>query len=82
MNQFYYTRVEGEKSFKDSFNVNKVLRSRTLEDDTVVVLLDDIHERSVEVPDINIKTNKMVGVKRQRDVFQSEIILSKEDELS
>jgi len=41
--------------------------------------LDDIHERSHEVPDIDLRTNKMKGTKRQRDVFQSEITLSAED---
>lgn len=79
MNQFFYTRTEGDKSFRDSFNVNKVIRSLTLEDEKVLILIDDLHERSQEVPDINPKTNKMMGYKRKRDTFQSEIYLSKED---
>lgn len=78
-NQFYYTRTEGEKSFKDSFNINKAVRTVTLEDGRTLVLLDDIHERSQDVPDIDIKTNKMKGTKRQRDTFQSEIYLNAED---
>lgn len=78
-NQFFYKRTIDDASYLDSFNLNRVLRSLTQEDGTVLVLLDDIHERVREVPDINPKTNKMMGVKRQRDVFQSEIILSKED---
>lgn len=78
-NQFYYTRTEGEKSFKDSLNINKVVRTVTLEDGRTLVLLDDIHERSQDVPDIDIKTNKMKGTKRQRDTFQSEIYLNAED---
>jgi hypothetical protein len=78
-NQFFYTRTTGEKSFTDSFNLNKVIRSIENEDGTFLVLLDDIHERSHEVPDIDLKTNKMKGTKRQRDVFQSEITLSAED---
>jgi hypothetical protein len=78
-NQFYYTRTEGEKSFKDSFNINKAVRTVTLEDGRTLVLLDDIHERSQDVPDIDIKTNKMKGTKRQRDTFQSEIYLDAED---
>jgi hypothetical protein len=78
-NQFFYTRTEGEKTFRDSFNVNKVIRSVENEDGSIVVLLDDIHERTQEVPDINVKTNKLVGYKRQRGTFQSEIVLSKED---
>jgi hypothetical protein len=78
-NQFFYTRVDGEKTFKDSFNVNKVVRSLTMEDGRTLVLLDDLHERSQDVPDIDLKTNKMKGVKRQRDTFQSEIYLTAED---
>ena len=78
-NQFFYTRTNGEKSFTDSFNVNKVIRSIENEDGTFLVLLDDIHERSHEVPDIDLKTNKMKGTKRVRDVFQSEITLNAED---
>jgi len=78
-NQFFYTRVTNDKSFTDSFNLNKVIRSIENEDGTFLVLLDDIHERSHEVPDIDLRTNKMKGTKRQRDVFQSEITLSAED---
>jgi hypothetical protein len=78
-NQFFYTRVDGEKTFKDSFNVNKVIRSISMEDGRTLVLLDDLHERSQDVPDIDLKTNKMKGTKRQRDTFQSEVYLSPED---
>ena len=78
-NQFFYTRVVNDKSFTDSFNLNKVIRSIENEDGTFLVLLDAIHERSHEVPDIDLRTNKMKGTKRQRDVFQSEITLSAED---
>lgn len=88
--QFFYTRKEGinpkegetevtYREFVDSFNVNKVIRTVHMEDDTLLVLLDDIHERSQDVPDIDLKTNKMKGTKRIRNSFQSEIILSKED---
>ena len=87
-NQFFYTRkelVSGTpenpefKEFRDSFNLEKVLRSITMEDGRMLVLLDDIHERSREVEDIDPKTNKMKGYKRQRDVFQSEIYLDPAD---
>ena len=78
-NQFFYTRVDGDKTFKDSFNVNKVVRSITMEDGRTLVLLDDLHERSTDVPDIDLKTNKMKGMKRQRDTFQSEVYLTAED---
>lgn len=78
-NQFFYTRVENDKSYKDSFNVNRILRSVAMEDGRTLVLLDDIHERSQDVPDVNPKTNVIKGYKRQRDTFQSEIYLSPED---
>lgn len=79
MNQFFYKRTEGESVFTDSFNINKVIRTIQNADGTTLVLLDDLHERSHDVPDVDIKSNKVKGVKRQRDVFQSEIILNKED---
>lgn len=78
-NQFFYTRKEGDKEFTDSFNVNKVIRTVMLAEDDLLVLLDDIHERVVETPNINVKTNKMIGVTRKRDVYQSEIHLTGED---
>ena len=87
-NQFFYTRkelVSGTpenpefKEFRDSFNINKVVRTLTMEDDRVLVLLDDLHERAQEVPDIDPKTNKMKGVKRVKNTFQSEIYLDPAD---
>ena len=78
-NQFFYTRKEGDKEYTDSFNINKVIRSVQVGDDELLVLLDDIHERAVETPNINPKTNKMIGVTRKRDVYQSEIHLTGED---
>jgi hypothetical protein len=87
-NQFFYTRkelVSGTpenpefKEFRDSFNLNKVVRSITIEDGRVLVLMDDIHERAQQVPDVDPKTNKMRGYKRERNTFQSEIYLDPED---
>jgi hypothetical protein len=87
-NQFFYTRkelVSGTpenpvfKEFRDSFNINKVVRSITMEDERVLVLLDDLHERAQEVPDVDPKTNKMRGVKRVKNTFQSEIYLDPAD---
>jgi pimeloyl-CoA synthetase len=83
-NQFFYTRIsESGKPTRASFNVNKVIRTVLQEeddkDDVVLVLLDDLHERSHDVQQIDVKTNKFKGIKRQRDVFQSEIVLSMED---
>lgn len=84
-NQFFYTRaeeVEGSeelKFYKDSFNVNKVIRSIELVDERTLVLIDDLHERVEEKPIIDVKTNKVKEVKRERNTFQSEIYLNKED---
>lgn len=87
--QFFYTRKEpvgGTKEApiyrecQDSFNINAVIRSITMADGTVLVLLNDIHERTTEAPAINPRTNKPTGaVTRRRDAFQSEIYLSTED---
>ncbi len=43
------------------------------------MLLDDLHERAQEVPDVDPKTNKMRGVKRVKNTFQSEIYLDPAD---
>jgi hypothetical protein len=65
--------------FRDSFNLNKVIRSVAIEDGRVMILLDDLHERAQEVPDIDPRTNKVKGMKRQKNTFQSEIYLEGED---
>jgi len=87
-NQFFYTRkelVSGTpenpefKEFRDSFNINKIVRSITIEDGRVLVLLDDLHERAQQVPDVDLKTNKIKGMKRERNTFQSEIYLDPAD---
>jgi len=86
-NQFFYTRKEPiqdtdpveYKEYTDSINLNKVIRSVQMNDDTLVVLLDDMHERTTEVPNINVKTNKMVGTKKKVDVYQTEAYLYGED---
>jgi hypothetical protein len=87
-NQFFYTRkelVSGTpenpefKEFRDSFNINKVIRTVAVDDGRLLVLLDDLHERAQEVPDIDPRTNKMKGTKRQKNTFQSEIYLDPED---
>ena len=87
-NQFFYTRKELKSGtpenpvyteFRDSFNINKVIRSVAIEDGRVMILLDDLHERAQEVPEVDPRTNKVKGVKRQRNTFQSEIYLEGED---
>ena len=78
-NQFIYTATIADKEFKASLNLNKVIRSLTNEDGTVIVILDDFNERVTQQPDIDIKTNKMKGYKNVRETVQSEIILSVAD---
>lgn len=76
-NLFFYTRKVDDKTYTDSFNLNKVIRSLQMDDNKVLVLLDDIHERPEDVPEV--KNGKMVGQKRVRNVFQTEINLFDED---
>jgi ABC-type enterochelin transport system ATPase subunit len=78
MSLFFYTReVDNGKIYTDSFNINKVVRSMQTEDEKVILVLDDIHERSEQVPDV--KNGKVVGSKRERNTFQTEITLTGED---
>lgn len=84
-NQFFYktTRpspVAGEPNIEleESFNINFVLRSGYIEGN-YIVLLNDVHERAEEVPDIDFKTQKVKGMKRQRSTFQSQIVLTGDD---
>jgi hypothetical protein len=78
-NQFYYTRKEGEKEMTESFNVNKVIRTLTIEDGRTLVLLDDLHERVIEVPVYNPSTGKLKEMRRERNTYQSELYLDEED---
>jgi hypothetical protein len=48
-----------------------------LEDEKIILVLDDIHERAEAVPDV--KNGKVVGSKRERNTFQTEITLTGED---
>jgi hypothetical protein len=87
MNQFFYTRkepIQGTdplefKEHLDSFNIEKVIRTIIVENGNRLVLLDDIHERSTEVPDVNPKNGQTRGYKRERNTYQTEIYLSLED---
>lgn len=87
-NQFFYSRivrrkVEGtenivESTYRDSFNLDMVIRSVTLENGQVVVLLNDVHEQIQQVPIMN-SNNKPKGFKEVKGNVQSEITLSAED---
>ena len=78
-NLFFYTRKQDEKVYTDSFNLNKVIRSVQMDDDKLLVLLDDAHERSEVVPDVDPKTGKTRGTKRERNTYSTEISLTGED---
>ena len=80
MNLFWYTRVEGEKEYLDALNLQKVIRVITLENGQVLVLMDDIHNRISENPVTN-KQGKITGMKNTTLTVQSEIYLSKEDDI-
>ena len=79
MNLFFYTRNVDGKIYTDSFNLNKVVRSMQVEDEKVILVLDDLHERSEPVPDIDPKTGKVKGQKRERNTYQTEITLTGAD---
>ncbi len=79
MSLFFYTRNVDGKIYTDSFNLNKVVRSMQVEDEKVILVLDDLHERSEPVPDIDPKTGKVKGQKRERNTHQTEITLTGED---
>lgn len=75
---FFYTREVGEgKTYTDCFNLNKVIRAMQLEDSKIVLVLDDLHERSEPVPDV--RNGKVVGQKRERNTYQTEITLTGAD---
>lgn len=73
------------KTVYDSFNIESVLRSVTMDDGKLLVLLDDLHERNQDVPKVNRNGVPVTNSKGQlqfktiRDTFQSEIYLSKEE---
>lgn len=86
-NQFFYTRKEPVQDTDpveytervDSINVDKIIRSVQMDDESIVILLDDMHERTREVPNISPKTNKVTGTKKVTEVYQTEVYLYGED---
>jgi hypothetical protein len=75
-NQFFYTATIGEKQYKASLNINKVIRTLENDEGELIVILDDFNERVTQQPDIDLKTNKMKGYKNVRETVQSEILLN------
>lgn len=94
-NQFIYTDVitkppleEGGvpviEERKNSFNVDMVIRAITLDDGRILILMDDLHERWQDIPRFQkngqplMKNGKQV-TRKEKDTYQSEIRISKED---
>lgn len=75
-------QVEGQeqqfKTFIDLINLDKVIRVISLPEGQLLVLLDDIHTRTQEVPMTN-KKKEVTGYKKENIVVQSEIYLFGED---
>lgn len=73
------------KIYTDSFNLKKVIRTHTVKEGQVVVLLDDGHEETQKTPALKNKNHK--GPVKPQDVIeeknrvwvQSEILLVGED---
>jgi len=90
--QFAYTRKEkvnkpqinGEeqpvefKDMIDTFNMDMVIRTVAMVNGNRLVVLNDFHEELRDVPQFN-KKREYVGVKKERNVYQSEITLDAED---
>lgn len=77
--------VTEEKLVTDSFNLQKVVRTHTLEDERVVALLDDGHEETQKNP--TLKNPNKRGPITKADIIeektrvwvQSEIVILKEE---
>ena len=89
-NQFFYTRIEtidggvdapsGTIQYRDSFNINKIIRSVELSEGKLLILLDDIHNRTTTIPDFN-RQGKVVGTKKDTSTYQTEITLSEKEDI-
>jgi hypothetical protein len=62
---------------KNSLNVDMIIRTIMLDNEGLLVLMDDLHERWQDKPNLNKNGKRTLG--REKDTFQSEIYLSKED---
>lgn len=89
--QFLYTRKvkippkEGEtepqyKLYTDSFNINKVIRTVEIEENQLLVLLDDFHQRKEQIPVYSNK-GRQTGTKSETGTFQSEIYLTETEDI-
>lgn len=86
---FIYTRkesvpskVEGEDAqileYKDSFNINFVTRTRALPDGKLLILLNDFHDETIDIPIPN-KKGEVYKYEKRRQVMYSEIYLESDD---
>lgn len=88
-NQFIYTAQRNVGTaetpeiveFQASFNIQKVIRTLSNNKEQLIVLLDDFNERVMQVPDVDVKTNKVKGLKNVREIVQSEIFLNEADKI-
>lgn len=90
--QFKYTRkekiekpqVNGQeqpeefKDMTDTFNIDCVIRTVERSDGSRLVVLNDFHEEMRDIPQFN-KKREYIGVKKERNTYQSEIVLTLED---
>jgi len=81
------TASEGySKIVTDSFDIERVIRTVTMDDGGLLVLLDDLHERYETKPKVHPKTGNprfdrkgQMIFERVKETFQSEIKLSVEE---
>lgn len=83
-NQFFYSKKDknskGEEIIvKDSFNINKIIRSVNQEG-KLLVLLDDLHERYTDVP-VQNKQGKVTAWKKDKNTYQSEIYIEFQEDI-
>jgi hypothetical protein len=76
-NQFFYTAKIGDKEYLASLNVNKIIRTLANDAGGLIIILDDFNERVTEQPDIDLKTNKMRGFKKEETAEINPITLEK-----
>ena len=89
-NMFFYTRKEAVqsvindkptfKSFKSSFNLEKVIRSEELENGNVLILLDDLHQRWQDA-EVKNKAGKVTAIKKEVNTYQSELYLTEKQDI-
>jgi hypothetical protein len=86
-NQFFYTQktpIQGKtgefKTARCSLNISKVIRSISLDDGRVLILMDDIHQRPHQV-EILSKAKKVIRYRTEMSTFQSELYLTESSDI-